>query len=207
MNENDEEQFKWVQKGDIIFKPGENPAEYAYFGWQTSLGEMYFGYIIGYKNSADTLIDYSLSMLGQGRIDIGDTYVFPICFMYRQLMELSLKVLYILFSADDDSTKEKTIRKSSHNLIKMWTFVKPIIEMYSLEQEKNDIEIVEAYINEMHSYQETSFEFRYPTHKDGSSIHNDWEYLDLVNLKDKMERFYNYIMAVWQCLAERINKS
>lgn len=193
-----EEEMKWLEKGDILFKEGENPQEYAYFGWQSSmgLGVMYYGYITGYKEAADTLVDYSLSSLTKGQIGIADMYVFPICFMYRQFMELALKSIYVCFSSDDDTKKEKNINKVSHNLEKTWKIVRPIIEKYSLEEEKKDIDVAEDYILQMHNYQKSSFEFRYPTEKNGKIIHEKWQYIDLVNLKDKMERFYNYYIGI-----------
>lgn len=195
-----EEKLIWIEKGDKIFSEGKNPEEYAYFGWQAGMGVdvAYAGYIDGYKKGADTLVEYSLSMLKEGRIDVADTYVFPICFMYRQFVELALKSIYVIYSGDDDVTQEKNIKRVSHDLTKIWAIVRPIIEKNSLAED--DIDIAEDYVSQMHEYEKTSFEFRYPTEKNGNMIHEKWKYLDLVNLKERMEAFYNYYIDVFESL-------
>jgi|GEM_PF-6375160 len=62
----------------------------AYFGWQDKSTALW-GLKEGYKNSADSLVDIALQ---KGDNETLDTYIFPVLFLYRHSLEISLKIIY-----------------------------------------------------------------------------------------------------------------
>ncbi|WP_026477825.1 hypothetical protein [Alkaliphilus transvaalensis] len=202
----DVNEFLWIEDGDVLFKHGTVFGTYSYYGWQDSLGLAFYGYIEGYKNGADELIDIALEAGKKGRIDVLDTFIYPIIFLYRQVMELCLKNIYLKYAEVSPEEKIKYINKVGHDLKKSWVYVKPIIIKYSAtDEDKKSVDIAEQYVNQMNDFDPTSFGFRYPTDKKVELNHKNWVYIDLPNLKQKMDKFYNYYNGVDLQISSKIN--
>ena len=65
----------------------------AYVGWENEEESLY-GIREGYKNAADDLVQLALDKCNVNDIKILDTYIYPICFLYRHSIEVSLKLIY-----------------------------------------------------------------------------------------------------------------
>ena len=145
------------QRGKKLFQSTDNYFDFAYIGWGR-VDTQFYGYVKGYKHSADTLVDFAVD---SEDIKILDTYIFPILFLYRQFIELSIKSLYIEYS--NDGTMDEKVQKSKnigHKLEGIWKLLKPtLINASDSQSEKEDIEIVENYIMQYHHYDQTSFKF------------------------------------------------
>lgn len=96
-----------------VFKETGYMKQSAHFGWQDKDLALY-GLREGYKNSADTLVEYALEHGDNPKIL--DTYVFPILFSYRHCIEISLKHIY--------QRALGKIPKGGHNLLTLWENVK-----------------------------------------------------------------------------------
>ncbi len=178
-----------IQDNDKLFIQGDS-----YFTWQQHLGldTAFESQILGYKNGADILVDF---LLLSGN-DIRDTFVYPILFMYRQFFELSLKRLYLCYCHEEQKKKNENIKKAGHNLETMWKYIEDMLKSYRYEGE--NLNIARKYIEQMHRMDSNSFIFRYPTDIDGSFVkyNSDSGSIDLRNLKDKINRFNNFISSI-----------
>lgn len=96
-----------------IFVSTDDMDQVAHFGWQDKRLALY-GLREGYKNSADDLVDIAVSR----KYDIKtlDTYIFPIMFLYRHSLELSLKHIYQRCYGQ--------IPSGGHDLLTLWASVK-----------------------------------------------------------------------------------
>lgn len=192
-------ELKWVKRGQILFKESTNQKDFSYFGWGDTELQLY-GYVNGYKDGADELVEIAVTSQD---ISILDTYIFPICFMYRHSLELMLKSLFLKYSWKSKEEKKETIKRVSHNLSEIWKEVRLVIEKYSLKHELDDIEIAEDYIMQFDLFDKDSFSFRYPITKRLQLIHDKWQYLDIVNLKNRMEEIHNFLEGVDLATSER----
>ena len=84
----------------------------AQFGWQDKNDALY-GVKMGYKNSADELVDIAVK---NGNIKTRDTFIFPILFLYRHCLEISLKHIYM--------RAKGRIPSGGHNLLTLWDVIK-----------------------------------------------------------------------------------
>lgn len=115
-----------------IFQDDGNVNQSAYFGWQDKNMAIQ-GLKEGYKNSADTLVAAAIE---DGCPKTLDTYIFPILFLYRHCLELSLKLIYLRCYGE--------IPKNSHDLLVLWKIVKEkVIDSFinnpsAIEQVKKD---------------------------------------------------------------------
>lgn len=194
-----DESFAWIQKDKELFIEGTNYGEFAYYGWG-GLSNQLYGYMEGYKRAADILVNTAIESKA---IHLLDTLVFPICFCYRQYLELALKSLYLNLSADSKDEKVISIKKNGHSLEGIWNKVKPIIEKYSSDDEKEDIKVADTYIRQFDFFDKDSFSFRYPITKRLQLIHSKWKYLDLPNLKNRMNELYIFLNAVEDSIDHR----
>lgn len=186
--------FELPKKDEKLFKDGGNYYEFAHFGWGSTETEFY-GYMKGYKESADLLVNSSVASRD---ISMLDTSVFPILFLYRQYLELAMKSIFLRFSEDNLGDKEDTIKKSSHNLMSIWNKVKPILEPLGSE-DKEMLVTVEEYIKEFHQFDKSSFTFRYPITKELDRVLTSEKRINLINLRDRIEELYNFFSGAVIC--------
>ncbi|MCP5003264.1 MAG: hypothetical protein GY941_04830 [Planctomycetes bacterium] len=177
----------WPEKYEKLFIQDGGYYEFAHFGWG-SLQVQFAGYIMGYKNSADLLIENAINSKD---ISIIDTNVFPILFLYRQFIELSLKQAIIVLT-DGNESKAKTISGLSHDLRKAWEKYSKIMNKSMNEKELKELEVVGKYIQEFHQIDKGSFNFRYPITKKLDLVFGSEKRINLRHLKSIMEKISNY---------------
>lgn len=191
-----------------IFIEGKNPNERAYIGWQNQSLSLQ-GIRKGYKNSADDIVDIALSKGEIGRIDVLDTYIFPIIFLYRHSIEVSLKYIYFRI-------RGKMPEKLIHNLIGLWDMldkevfielknteiVDDINRRYNLnlepfyieEKEKN---IIRNLLKELQGKDIKGDVWRYLIDKGGNLYFTEWEYIDYRNLKNTLTWLYDELDGLY----------
>ena len=178
------------KKNMKLFESTKRYLDFSHFGWG-DIETQFYGYTKGYKESADTLVDYALNSKS---IAVLDTYVFPILFLYRQFIELSLKSLYLEYANETIEKKVQVIKEVNHNLHQMWNKLKPtLIDSDDGNSESEIISIAESYVIQFHNFDNSSFKFRYPIDKDYNPLLNGEEQrIDLANLKSRMTELDNF---------------
>jgi hypothetical protein len=180
----------WVKSQNVVMN---RYYQYAHFGWG-DIDQQFYGYIRGYKEAADNLVELAIK---SNRISILDTYVFPIIFLYRQFLELAMKDIYLNYSEHSMQDKIKTIGKVNHDLVKIWEKIKPLIQDGCNTEDDNDtIKIVEDYINQFHNFDKSSFKFRYPIDKKLNPVLDGEKFIDLLNLKQRMDELDSFFSGV-----------
>lgn len=186
-----------------IFIEGKNPNERAYIGWQNESLSL-FGVKEGYKNSADDLVDIAIREGNKGAIKILDTYVFPIIFLYRHSIEVSLKFIYL--RALDE------IPKGGHNLLTLWDKVeKDVINCLQDEKkleelsDKNNTKIeklcfepsvckeIKILLKELQGEDSKGDVWRYLINTEGSLYFTEWDFIDYKNLKESINYIYDIL--------------
>ena len=107
-------QEKFVTEDKVkVFKESGYMEQSAHFGWQDK-DKALFGLREGYKESADRLLEIALE--NGNNIKMLDTFIFPIMFLYRHSIEISLKHIY--------QRAFGKIPDGGHNLLALWDNVK-----------------------------------------------------------------------------------
>lgn len=179
-------------KGKNLFVESGNYNEFSHIAWG-NIESQFYGYITGYKESADLIIQNALT---SGDNHTLDTCVFPACFLYRQYIELAMKDLYLLFSGDNFDDKVQMIKKSSHNLKAIWQKVRPVIVKYFPNDDKTILDAVEDYIYQFAVEDSNSFAFRYPITKDLDPINGTERRINIKNLMERMNELESFLSAV-----------
>lgn len=193
--------LSWPKKGKKLFIEGGNHYEFSHFGWG-DVKTQFFGYMEGYKCAADELIDNAIN---SSDIKTLDTFIFPICFLYRQYIELAMKYIFLYYSGLEKNEKISMIKDAGHDILKIWRKIKPLILEENSNEEREDVEVVESYILQFDKFDKSSFTFRYPINKELQGVLSKEMRINLVNLKeciDELHSFFNGCTGKLDAIAE-----
>lgn len=146
----------------------------------------WIGYADGYLKAARLLVRH----VTEARSD-QDILVYPIVFLYRQYVELTLKQIVIAYRS---FVNDDTPQQYSHSLLEQWQSIPPL---FSKLQEIMDQEVLTTselaetnrLLKEFDSVDRSSETFRYPVRKDGtSSLPQDLTHLNLRRFAEGMDR-------------------
>lgn len=189
-----------------VFIEGKNKSEQAYIGWESE--ELYLiGVKDGYKSSADDLVDKAILEGHKNRIDILDKYIFPIMFLYRHSIEISLKLIYRRVNGKIPT---------GHNLMTLWDRVdkdvlnllnndiklKKLEEKYNtkisrLNIDKKLLNEIKNLIKELQGIDSNGDVWRYLINKNGDLYFNKWKFIDYPNLKNTINYIYEFLDGLY----------
>ena len=168
-------------------------------GWMHNKSPFYND---GYKTAARELsTDYEKRDVREK-----DTLVFPIIFLYRQYIELTLKDL--IREIDLKLKFERTDRILSHHaLLPLWD---EALKQYKEHIKVNNISLVftpplaneRKIVNQLNQIDEGSFSFRYATDKLGNESLNNIDYISVNNFKSQIELVVIYLEKMTDTLCD-----
>ncbi len=163
--------------------------DYSHFGWERGF-YAFASLADAYRNGANAIYDKIVA--SKGNIAIIDTLIYPLCFMHRHCMEITLKYLYTKHS-NCNQEQLKTFLNTNHSLTNTWNILKPIFSSGKKKVGSGiDIGALEHYISEMNKFDPISMRMRYPIDKK-LNPHNQVSWLDYRNLHNCMNEFYTAI--------------
>lgn len=144
-------------------------------------------YVSAYKTAADMLSDHVIK-----DAVLGNSLIYPICFLYRQYLELRLKKLIISGRALLD---DRTDPQHVHNLETLWRSCRAILEQVFPNESTDAQQVVEDCIREFSRVDPQSMGFRYPAAKDGQPTLGELKlsHVCIQNLKHVMERMSGFL--------------
>lgn len=198
-----------------IFTDNPDYFSSANFGWQDA-GTALWGIKASYKNAADELVGIALKEGEKQNISVLDTYIFPIMYLYRQSLEVSLKFIYHRCYGK--------IPKGNHNLEKLWDTVHREVVIKFIENEdfitkikqykKNliqwstyDINFSKTsqILNELQKFDKESDVWRYLVDKKGNLYITKSTYIDYHKLKASMDELYSIFDFLYGVIDEYLS--
>ena len=174
----DDDEFPWPREGDQLFRDDEGDWWHnACFDW---VSDKWAVYADGYKDAGDLLVEY----IKEKQVN-QNSLVYPIVFLYRQYIELRMKVII------RDGNQLLDIPKKFpkiHEIDKLWKKCREIIEKVWHEDPAGNLEAVEECIRQFSKIDSTSQGFRYPTDMNGNPSLPDQSPIDLINFAKVITR-------------------
>lgn len=178
-------------------------SSYSHFGWEHGI-TAWSTMLEGYKKALDAL--YNLFLDSQGQFAVIDTIIYPFCFISRQIMELSVKWLYLKYSGSTEKAVKDFLNKN-HNLYDTWFLLKPVLKKLKKQVITNvSIGELEEYILDMNEFDTTSMKMRYPIDKDLQPM-NTVKWIDVTTLYNGTKDFYNKVEQLNYDLSRRVDLS
>lgn len=155
-----------------------------WFVWWQDLDSIQYWIIEWYKWSLDVILDF---VLKSNDIKILDTYLFPIMFLYRHFVEVTLKFTYFSFFWE--------IPKASHNIKLLFEIVeKDIFQKLELKYflKEDNYFIIKDMILEVHGLDEKWDTFRYWSDKNNNNYFVKKEFFNYLEVKKNIDVIYSY---------------
>lgn len=196
-----------------IYDVGNFPAQiYESYSPQLIIegGYYYQQSVVGYKYSRNSFYPYFSSYFEVGNFlkDIIITQkkanlFMPMCYLYRNAVELGLKRVIVEESHIDNAKAVKITRKKKHSILGLWNSIADeIIQYANAPDDDTTIEDAQQYIQTFHDFDLSSDLFRYPCNKNMESYFLDTKKFDIENVASCFEELCNFLDAVDSMLSE-----
>ena len=181
---------KWPKKGNKAFAPSLAPGERTRLEAfvMPSVGD----YTAGFQRAADMIVDTANTDNGNP-----DNLFFPVAYLYRHHIELSLKDL-VRLGVRLGALKDCEDCLGDHNLHKLWNKAKDLVQAISSTSPHQDIEATEHVILEFHKLDPDGQAFRYARTKNGEqNLQKAPDRVDLNDLKTTVDGVSAFLEAAY----------
>lgn len=155
-------------------------------------------YFRAYMETAGLLRTDMINQYDKGDVSVADKLFMPMCYLYRNAVELSLKAIWFEEVREDFQKRCKILNKKKHSISGMWNSVKNwILEFY--DEEATTITFfdeIEKYCVELQGYDNVASRFRYPCDKDMHLHYKSDTILDIMNIAEFMEGLINSLDCI-----------
>ncbi len=163
----------------------------------TRKGNSWLAYQYGYKTAPDILVDH-IDQHGTNQ----DTLVFPIAFLYRHYIEISLKHTIAIIC----SVIGKEIPIHGHSLKRAWAIIKSTIKLATSEKLPEEFETaISRAVNNFEDIDNKSDAFRYPVDRKNQQSLPDIIHINTMKLKEIVSHYQNAIDCI-QIYLDMINE-
>ncbi|HTW30068.1 MAG TPA: hypothetical protein VMD76_00205 [Candidatus Sulfotelmatobacter sp.] len=144
-----------------------------------------FLYREGYLKAARVLANHALANEYDRNI-----LLFPVAFLYRHHIELSLKdLIQTARTVASDQPKNP----EGHLLAPLWEELKDVLRRLDESPGRNDLDAVEAYVKQVEQVDKQGQAFRYATSVRGEPHLREFDILDVRAFSEAMERLAGYL--------------
>ena len=186
--------------GDHVFKQATDPER----TWFERTFPRNVTYLEAYKMAGDILFRAVERMLAESRetgaMDTAPWLVYPVYFMYRQAIELSLKQMRVARGADWGLPVERYLE---HNLVKLWKEVEGWVRDTCGEGLRDTADAFGKLVQEIHDIDPKGDAGRYDINTKGQPTFEGFRPLDLKNLRDTCEKMLNFLTWIWSLREEK----
>lgn len=180
---------------------GGNYYEQSVVGYEFHHNDFY-AHCNGYLECANYLKQHMIDEYTNG--NLLPHMLYPMCYLYRNDVELFLKAIIFEFSGMQMQDKCEIICENKHNISKLFSFVEDeVMPLYTIF--KNDDFIIKAkrYCDLLHCFDSDSSKFRYPVDKNCCPYQNNIRYYNFVELGVFLESLCNSIDGIHGTIEQR----
>ena len=129
-----------------------------------------------------------------------DHLFMPMCYLYRNAIELGLKRILIEDSHIETEKALKICKKKKHSILSLYNSIEPEIRAHNTGS-STILDDVYKYINSFHTIDITSDKFRYPCDNNLQIHFQDETELDIDNVSSCFEELINFLDSVSMMLS------
>lgn len=126
-----------------------------------------------------------------------DDLFLPMCYLYRNAVELGLKRIIFEDSHVSEAKAMKIMSTKKHSILGLWNSIKVEIEKTANAPQKDPtLGDVQQYIKMFHDFDQSSDRFRYPCNKNMDSYFLDARRFDVENVANCFEELLTFLDSV-----------
>lgn len=143
----------------------------------------FYAYCSGYMECATYLLDYLKEQYDEdSNIDYSHMW-YPMCYLYRNAIELLLKSIIFEYSNQNWQTKCAVAYENKHKICKLLNNIdKYAIQFYEIHDQNNYIKNMVRYCEVLHQFDSDSSKFRYPIDKYCSPYLHTEKYYNFIEM-------------------------
>lgn len=184
----------WPRKGEQLFT---SDSDWWHNACLNYLKDHWNSYADGYKKAADLLVKHVDNTHSNQ-----DILVYPVVFLYRQHIELRLKILIRDGNQLLDIPEKFPLH---HRIDDLWKQCRIILEKVWPTDSAEELEAIEECINQFSEKDPSSMAFRYPTDKDGSPLLPGISHINLRNLAEIITRISSFLDCASMGISEDLS--
>ena len=121
----------------------------------------------------------------------------PMCYMYRNAVEIGLKRIIIEDSHIERTKALKILQRKKHSILGLWKSIVDEVDKYSnAPDDDTTLNDTTQYIQAFHDFDKSSDLFRYPCNKKLQIYFFQEKVLDIENVSSCFEELCNFLDAV-----------
>lgn len=178
---------------------GQAVVGYGYTRWD------FYPYINAYTETAGYLRMCMTKFYDDSDISAATDLFIPMCYLYRNAVELLLKASWFEEVREDFQNRCKILNKKKHKVVGLWNKLRCWMKEYFGEEteETNYFDEIEVCCNTLHNFDTDASIFRYPCKKDMQVYFMKDVTLDFLNVAEFMESLINSIDNIYYELSYR----
>ena len=191
-----DEAVEWKELEPIFIERGGDYYAQSVVGYKYSRADFY-PYTKAYLETANYLKWYMKKETDLNNLDCKNHFFLPMCYLYRNCVELSLKTIWFEEIGEDFQIKCKLMLDKKHSIEGMWKKIKPYVLEYSRGTEEAEyIEVIEDYCKQVHKIDSDANKFRYPMANSMQVYFSQNKRFDFINMGDFFEALNNILDGI-----------
>lgn len=187
---------EWKELEPVFIETGGYYYGQSVVGYKYSRAEFY-PYTKAYLETANYLKWYMKKETDRGNSECKERLFLPMCYLYRNCVELSLKTIWFEEIGEDFQTKCKLMLDRKHSIEGMWKNIKPYVLKYSKDTDESEyIEVIEDYCIQIHKIDSDANKFRYPMANTMQVYFPQNKRFDFINMGDFFEALNNILDGI-----------
>lgn len=165
----------------------------------------FYPYVNAYIETAGYLRTCMIKFYDASDIRSATDLFMPMCYLYRNSVELVLKASWFEEVREDFQIRCKILNKRKHKIVGLWNQLRGWIKKYFGEEieETNYLDEIEACCNALNNFDTDASIFRYPCNKDMQVYFKKDVILDFMNVAEFMESLIHSIDSIDSELSHR----
>lgn len=191
-----DEAVEWKELEPIFIERGGYYYAQSVVGYKYSRVDFY-PYTKAYLETANYLKWYMKKETDLNNLECKNHLFLPMCYLYRNCVELSLKTIWFEEIGEDFQIKCKLMLDKKHSIEGMWKKIKPYVLEYSRGTEEAEyIEVIEDYCKQVHKIDSDANKFRYPMANSMQVYFSQNKRFDFINMGDFFEALNNILDGI-----------
>ncbi len=188
--------IEWTELDPVFIETGGYYYTQSVVGYKYSRAEFY-PYTKAYLETANYLKWYMKNETDLGNFEYNEHLFLPMCYLYRNCVELSLKAIWFEEIGEDFQTKCKCMLDNKHRIAGMWKRIKPyVLENTKGTDDPEYIEVIEDYCKQVHTIDGDANKFRYPMSNSMQEYFSHNKRFDFMETGDFFEALNNILDGI-----------
>lgn len=196
---NGEEQsaIKWILLKPVFIETGGDYYTQAVVG-RGYLKREFYPYVRAYTETAEYLRYSMTEAQDKGNTALAEIYFFPMCYLYRNAVELTIKATWFEEVREDFQERCKILNKKKHSINGLWYKLRGWIEDFYEDGDgaKEYFDDIGKCCEEIQGFDSDASKFRYPCDKSMNNYFKKDIKFDYMNIAELMESLIQSINGI-----------